>query len=262
MTLALALAAALLAALAIHQHRRIRALRERLEAAALELQKVQQSCALLAPAGVVQRVVSEGLETTPERKVFTAMFVDLVGYTALSERLEPTLLARVLDGYFQLVSDAVTEHRGRVGTFLGDGILAYFGALEPNPWQCNDAVRAALAMRAAVVAYNRELAAEGLPPIAIGVGLHRGPGLAGLVGSRERREYSVIGRTVNVAARVQALTRSHGVDILLTEPVCERLDPRFRLRALPAQPVKGIAEPVATFAVVGEGDGISTSSAG
>ena len=79
----------------------------------------------------------------------TVLFADLVGSTAMSDRLEPAVLARVLNGYFQRMSDAIHEHRGHVAHFLGDGIVAYFGALQPNPWQCNDAVRAALAMRAA-----------------------------------------------------------------------------------------------------------------
>ena len=179
----------------------------------------------------------------------TALFSDLVGYTAMSERLEPAVLARILNGYFQRMSDAIHEHRGHVSTFMGDGILAYFGALQPNPWQCDDAVRAALAMRAAIRDYNKELTDEGLPPLALGIGIHRGPGLAGLIGSRERMEYGFVGRTVNLAARVQTLTRVHQVDVLVTEAVREQLDPRFVLVPMPAETVKGIDEPVVTFAV-------------
>jgi adenylate cyclase len=104
-------------------------------------------------------------------------------------------------------------------------------------------------MRAAIRDYNAELAREGLPPLAVGIGIHRGPGLAGLVGSRERMEYGFVGRTVNVAARVQALTRTHQVDILVTEALCAELDARFVLTAMPAEAVKGIAEPVVTYAV-------------
>jgi adenylate cyclase len=167
----------------------------------------------------------------------------------MSERLEPAVLARVLNGYFQRMSDAIHEHRGHVSTFIGDGILAYFGALQPNPWQCDDAVRAALAMRAAIREYNAELAREGLPPLTVGVGIHRGPGLAGLVGSRERMEYAFVGRTVNLAARVQALTRIHQVDILVTDALRTELDARFVLAPMPAELVKGIAEPVVTYAV-------------
>ena len=237
------------------QWRRNESLRLQLEAAAVDLQQLQQACARLAPAGVVQRLVADGVkpgtEAAAERKVVTALFADLVGYTAMSERLEPADLARVLNGYFQRMSDAIHEHRGHVSTYMGDGILAYFGALQPNPWQCDDAVRAALAMRAAIREYSAELAAEGLPPLAVGIGIHRGPGLAGLVGSRARMEYAFVGRTVNLAARVQTLTRTHQVDILVTEALREHLDPRFVLRPMPPELVKGIAEPVVTYAVDG-----------
>ena len=243
---------AVLASALYRQWRQNARLRAQLEAAAADLQHLQEACSRLAPAGVLQRLIADGV--TPgaeaaERKVVTALFADLVGYTALSERLEPAVLARVLNGYFQCMSDAVHEHRGHISTFLGDGILAYFGALQPNPWQCADAVRATLAMRAAIHEYNAELACEGLPPLAVGIGMHRGPGLVGLVGSRERMEYGFVGRTVNLAARVLALTRTHQVDILVTEAVRTELDTRFVLAPMPAELVKGIAEPVVTYAV-------------
>ena len=252
----LVLAAA--AGLCAWQQQRLRALRARIEASAVELQRLQQSCALLAPAGVVDRLFTDGPESIAEHKVFTAMFTDLVGYTALAERIDPKSLANVLNGYFQLVSDSVTEHRGRVGTFLGDGILIFFGALEPNPWQCDDAVQAALAIRAALERYNAELEGSGLPRIAIGVGIHRGPGLAGLIGSRDRREYTVVGPTLNLAARVQTLTREHGRDILITGSVREQLDPRFELMPMPAVPVKGIDEPVVTYAVLSAKEAVTS----
>jgi class 3 adenylate cyclase len=243
----------ILAGALYRQWRRSVSLRAQLEAAAAELQHLQEACSRLAPAVVVQRLVADGItpgaKTVAERKVATALFADLVGYTAMSERLEPADLARVLNGYFQRMSDAIHEHRGHVSTFLGDGILAYFGALQPNPWQCNDAVRAALAMRGAIREYSAELAREGLPPLAVGIGIHRGPGLAGLVGSRERMEYAFVGRTVNLAARVQSLTRLHQVDILVTEALRTELDSRFVLTPMPAEAVKGIAEPVVTYAV-------------
>lgn len=255
-----AVAAALLAALAWawwRQRQQNAALRRQLEAAAVELQELQQACARLAPAGVVDRMVADGLhgavELPSERKVVTALFSDLVGFTAMSEKLEPAVMARILDGYFQRISDAVHAHSGHVSTWLGDGMLAYFGALRPNPWQCADAVRCALAMIEAIRSYNEELAREGLPPLGLGIGIHRGPGLAGMIGSRERREYGFVGRTVNLAARVQSLTRTHGVEILVTEAVRAEVGDAFRLQAMPPERVKGIDEPVATWAVLGAG---------
>lgn len=235
------------------QRRRNATLQRQLDLAAAELQQLQQACARLAPAGVVDRMVADGLqaELPFERKVVTALFSDLVGFTAMSEKLEPAVLARILDGYFQRISDAVHAHSGHVSTWLGDGMLAYFGALRPNPWQCADAVRAALAMCATIAEYNAELARDGLPPLALGIGIHRGPGLAGMIGSRERREYGFVGRTVNLAARVQTLTRTHGVQILVTEPVRAEIEDAFVLQAMPAERVKGIDQPVLTWAVLG-----------
>ena len=237
------------------QRVRSAALQHQLDAAAQELQELQQACARLAPAGVLDRMVADGahrgVDLPAERKVVTALFSDLVGFTAISEKLEPPVLAQVLDGYFQRVSDAVHAHSGHVSTFLGDGMLAYFGALRPNPWQCADAVRAALAMCEALRDYNLELARDGLPPLVLGIGIHRGPGLSGMIGSRERREYGFVGRTVNLAARVQTLTRTHGVSILVTEAVRAELGDAFDLQPMPPERVKGIDEPVATWAVLG-----------
>lgn len=246
----------LVAGLLYRERCRSRSLRARLDAATSELERLQDACAKLTPAGVVQRLVSDGSMATlatPERKIVTVLFADLVGYTAIGEQLEPAVLARMLNGYFQRMSDAIHDNRGHVAKFLGDGILAHFGALQANPWQCDDAVRAALAMRAALVEYNVELAQEGLGPLALGIGIHRGLGLAGLVGSRDRIDYDFIGHSVSLAARVEALTRVHGVDILVTEAIRSELDKRFILEPMPPQLVKGIAEPVITYAVRGDG---------
>jgi adenylate cyclase len=231
------------------ERRKLRRVESHLQTATADLQRLQDSCSRLAPGNVVDRMISDGVEAAAERKEVTALFADIVGYTALAERLEPRDLVRVLNGYYQAMSDAILEHRGRIATFLGDGLLAYFGAFEPNPWQCDDAVRAALSMRTALATYNRKLDGQGLPRLGIGIGLNRGVGLAGFVGSRERMEYAFVGRTVNVAARVQSLTRTHRVDILVTDSVREKLDPRFELRPMPPTAAKGLTDPLVTYAV-------------
>ena len=234
------------------EQRRSGSLRKRLAAAAADLERMQQTCAKLAPAGVVQRMIADSALTAPwaaERKVVTVLFVDLVNYSGLSESLEPAVVTRLLNGYFQRISDAVLDNGGHVAKFLGDGVLAHFGALHDNPWQCDDAVRAALAMRTAMANYNAELARDHVAPLTFGIGIHRGPGLTGFIGSRERMDYDFIGHTVNLTARVEALTRLFAVDILVTEAVRAELDRRFALEAMPAQHVKGISEPVVTYAI-------------
>ena len=224
-------------------------LRRRLQGAAADLENLQASFSRFAPDEVIERVIADGVQSQGERKEVTVLFADLVGYTALSEQLEPPVLVRVLNGYFERMSHAISEHRGHVSTFIGDGILALFGALAPNPWQANDAVHAALAMRRELEEYNRELRSEGLPDLAIGVGLHAGTGVVGLVGSKDLMEFAFVGRTVNVAARVQELTRQVPADIILTDSLKSELDPRFLLSDLPQTAVKGVARPLVIYSV-------------
>jgi adenylate cyclase len=224
-------------------------LHARLETAAMELQRLQLSFARFAPQQVVERIVASGVPTAAEKKEVTILFADLVGFTRLGEQLAADVLVKILNEYFARMSRVITEHRGHVSKFIGDGLLALFGALEANPWQANDAVQAALAMRAELERYNRSLAAEQLPQLAFGVGVHRGVAVAGIVGSHELMEFTVIGNTVNIASRIEQLTRQHGADILVTDAVRQALDPRFVLRELPAVPIRGISEPMVTFAV-------------
>jgi len=225
--------------------------RTALRAKSSDLENLQLAFSRFAPEEIVERVITSGLSAEGERKHATVLFADLVGFTAISERTEPDVLVRILNGYFERMSRVITEHRGHISTLIGDGILALFGALEPNPWQGNDAVHAALAMRAELEEYNRELEAEGLPTLSVGIGLHCGSGVSGLVGSRELMQFTFVGRIVNLAARVQDLTRQFEVDILLTRSVQESIDARFVLHEFPPTPVRGIEEPVPIFAVEG-----------
>ncbi len=246
---ALIAAAIVFVVYAVRARRAGAALERRLEAASRSLESLQQAFARFAPAEVVEDIIAQGVSTRSEKKEVTVLFADLQGFTALAERHDPTVLVQLLNGWFERMAAAITAHRGHVAKLIGDGMLALFGALEPNPWQTNDAVQAALAMRVALADYNRTLARDGLSALAMGVGLHRGPVVAGVVGSAELVEYGVIGSTVNLASRVEELTRVHGVDLLVTEAVQRGLDRRFRLRAMPAVEVKGVSHALVTFAV-------------
>jgi adenylate cyclase len=245
-----AVAVAVATVLVVHvarTRRRVAALEARLAAAADSLELLQRAFSRFAPAAVVDDIIAQGVSTRPEKKEVTVLFADLKEFTPLAEKLDPDVLVRVLNGYFERMTQAIDAHRGHVAKFIGDGILALFGALEPNPWQTSDAVHAALAMRAALA----ELNAGAVVPLAMGVGIHRGTVVAGVIGSAELVEYGVIGSTVNVASRVERLTRRHGVDILVTEAARSALDDRFRLRAMPPVEVKGVSAALPTFAVDG-----------
>jgi len=145
----------------------------------------------------------------------------------------------------------IRSHHGHVTRIMGDGIMSVFGALEPNPWHVQDAVEAALGMRTALDRYNEKLRARGLPQLSFGIGIHSGTIVAGLVGSDELLEFTVMGDVVNVASRVEALTRQMGVDILRTEQVHGRLNGRFRMLAMPPASIRGKSIPVTTWHVQG-----------
>jgi len=219
------------------------------EKSAFDLQNLQRAFHQFAPQRVVEEVIKRGVSTSGEIREVTVLFADIVEFTALSETLNPATLVRILNGYFGASSTAVTHHGGHIAKFLGDGVMAIFGAPENNAWHSLDAVIAALSMRDAVRNYNRELQRQGLPSIDVRIGVHKGNVVAGVVGSKENLEYTVIGDVVNTAARIENLTRKHGVDILISAEVRPALDDRFKLRELPPEYVKGKAEPVVTFAV-------------
>lgn len=224
---------------------------DRLKTATRNLEFLQHAFSKFAPATVVDHILAQGISPAPEKKEVTVLFADLRGFTAMSETMDPVDLVKLLNGYFGAMSRAISDNNGHVSKFIGDGILALFGALETNAWQSNDAGHAALAMREALAAYNEELRAAGLPTIAIGIGIHRGVVVAGCLGSQQLMEYTVIGSQVNLAARVESMTREHGVDILVTAAVRQHLDPRFRLRPLPPTRGKGLSEEVVIFAIEG-----------
>ena len=236
----------------------VRGARERRLAAAqlrgtqAELERLQGAFARFAPPRLVERIIDRGTNLGAERRPVTILFADLQGFTALTERLEPDVLMRLLGGYFTAMSEAITSHHGLVNRFLGDGLMALFGALETNPWQARDAVEAALAMRAALAAYNRTLAAEGLPAITFGIGINCGEAVVGVVGHETLLQFDVLGDPVNVASRVEALTRTLGAEILVTDAVRNFLDDQYLVREMPPTAVKGKSMPILTFAVDGK----------
>jgi len=254
LTLLAAIASAVAAA-SLWQLRRVAGRLEdlelRLRRSTTELETLENAFTRFAPHEIVERIIADGIATEAETKDITILFADLKDFTPMAEELEPSQLMVVLNGYFESMGQAIAANRGYLSKFIGDGLLALFGALEPNPWHTNDALHAALAMRAALTAYNERLREQGLPTLAMGMGIHRGPVVAGVLGTSSVKEYGVLGRNVNVASRVEDLTRVHGTDILVTEAVRIRCDPRFQLREMPPAEAKGIAEPVVTYCLTG-----------
>jgi adenylate cyclase len=174
--------------------------------------------------------------------VFIILFVDLRGFTALSETLAPPELLALLNRYLDRMSAEIERQGGVIDKYIGDEIMALFGAPVDVPDGADRAVRAALGMREALATLNREFAAEGRPPLAFGVGINTATVVAGNIGSHRRLNYSVIGDGVNLAARLQPLTRrpEYATDIIISDLTRHRLTPdTYRLRLLGEVPVKG-----------------------
>ncbi|MEN9841111.1 MAG: Adenylate cyclase 1, partial [Verrucomicrobiota bacterium] len=190
---------------------------------------------------VAARLLRDGAALGGEEREVTVLFADLRGFTPLSEGLPARELITLLNRYLDRMSAAVEAQGGVVDKYIGDEIMAIFGA----PVDCADsadrAVRAALAMRGALAELNRELAAEGRPPLAFGVGINTAQVIAGNIGSRRRLNYSVIGDGVNLAARLQPLTRraEFGTDIIISDFTRAALGGSYALRALGDITVKG-----------------------
>jgi len=230
-------------------YRRTRVLRKRLAEANQELERLQRTFNQFAPPHVIERLLEHQGSDLAETRTVTVLFADLHGFTALSKHMEAADLVRFLNTYFRRMSRVVDEHGGFVSKLLGDGIMVLFGALHHNPWQATDAVEAALQMRRDVKDLNGLLDGPQSPNLSLRVGIHRGPVVAGVIGSVELKEFTVVGRHVNVASRVERLTRVHEADILITDAVKEDLGPSISTQKMPTKMVKGVNKPLVTYAV-------------
>lgn len=180
----------------------------------------------------------------------TVLFADLRDFTPWVEATSPREVVRDLNAYFTEMEGAIREHRGLVLQFIGDEIEAAFGAPVAYPAHAEMAVQAALEMRRRLAAWNAERRRAGKVPLRHGIGIHTGLVLAGNIGSAERHSYALVGDPVNLASRIQNLTKEFGSDILVSGDTRRRLDGRFELVQLPAVRVKGKSEEVEVFRLV------------
>ncbi len=143
-----------------------------------------------------------------ELREITVLFADIRGFTPLAETQPPAQIVRMLKQYFELMAETVFGHRGIVDKYIGDALMALWGAPEPLDDAPLRACRAALEMQAKLVLFNSGRATCGEPPIGVGIGINSGPAVVGLMGSSRRPEYTAIGDTVNVASRPCGLARA------------------------------------------------------
>ncbi len=188
-----------------------------------------------------------------ERRELTILFSDIRGFTTLSETLEPEILVGLLHDFFNPMSEIIVTHGGTIDKYIGDAIMALFGAPLHRPDHPVLACRTALAMMAKLKTLNEEWESQGRPAMRIGLGLNVGDVAVGNMGSDRLFNYTAIGDNVNLASRLEGLNKYYGTSILISSSTARVLDGQFVLREVDLVRVKGKAQALTIFELLGEG---------
>lgn len=198
---------------------------------------------------VRDKVVREGGLTSGERHVVAVLFSDLRGFTTWSEQTKPAEVVERLNQYFDRMVAAIDANGGTVDKFIGDAVMAVFGGVRPLERPADAALAAARAMREELARLNEQWTRAGLPPLDNGIGVHFGEVLQGPIGAANRKEFTVIGDTVNTASRLESATKELGAGVVLSQAAADALSAELRatLRPLGEVALKGKAQPVSVF---------------
>lgn len=198
-------------------------------------------------SAIVERILAnpDQIHLGGENQLATIVFTDIRSFTPMSENMEPHQVVELLNEYFTVMTDLIFEHGGTLDKYLGDGIMAIFGAPLARPDDADRAVRTTMEMQRALVRLNEVWAARGQAPIRVGMGINTGQVTAGNIGSTKRMDYTVIGDTVNVASRL--CSNAAGGQILISELTHAALREPLPATKLDAIKVKGKETPVAIF---------------
>jgi adenylate cyclase len=209
----------------------------------------------LAPE-VVEELLRNPAKAAPggERKELSVLFCDLVGFTSLSERLEPEALVELLNGYFERATQVLTRHGATLDKFIGDAIMCFWNAPLPQEDHAERACLTALELLAVVDGLAPEMEARGLPRLECRVGLNTGWGVAGNIGSRQAQDYTVMGDTVNLASRLEGAAKVYGTRTLVAEETVRAAGGVVLARELDLLRVKGRTTPVRVYELVGRAD--------
>jgi adenylate cyclase len=212
------------------------------------------------PENLVDRLSAEDLENlrSSRRQDVAVMFTDIRGFTTLSERVEPAQLGEFLSEFRYRMAAPIKDHHGTVDKFIGDAIMAVFGVPRPGPEDARNALNCARAMLTALKDWNAERRAQGLDLVSIGIGLHFGPVFAGALGDESRLEYTVIGDCVNVAERLEKLTRQFDSEIVVSLEALQaagEASARGHWQKLPVQTLKGRDGEISAYGLRTRGGG-------
>lgn len=212
-----------------------------------EREKLRTAFGKYVTPEIRDEILSGRIPLEGERREATMLFSDLRGFTPFVENHPPEEVIAGMRAYFTAMHRAIRRHRGLVLQFVGDEIEAVFGVPVHFDGHQEAAVRAALDMRRALQEFNREREAAGKPAFAHGIGIHSGRVLAGNTGSEEQSAYALIGDTVNVASRIEGMTKEIGCDILVSRETVQALTGDYPLEEQPPRMVKGYSRPVVVY---------------
>lgn len=209
--------------------------------------------ALYVPRELVRKIVASGQVAagSATRQEVTVLFTDIRDFTTISESRSPEEVVALLSTYFELMNRIVERHNGVIVQYLGDSIYAMWNAPELDPDHVNDACRCALALKQGIDELNSGNRAKDLPELVTRFGLHTGEAVVGSVGASSRRQYTGMGDTINVASRLEGMNKEFGTTILVSRAIRAQADATFGFRELGKAHVKGRAEEVEVFELVG-----------
>ena len=201
----------------------------------------------------------ELIDVTGEAREMTVLFSDIRGFTQISEGLDPKQLTQMMNEFLTPMTKIIHEHRGTIDKYMGDAIMAFWGAPLKDDNHAQNALNAALQMNAAIKGINEKFAKKGWSPISMGFGLNTGNMVVGNMGSSFRMAYTVMGDSVNLGSRIEGLTKYYGVDIIVSEFV-KAQTPNIIYRELDLVRVKGKHKPVAIFEPLGNAEQLTTKT--
>lgn len=219
-----------------------------------EREKMKDAFGKFVNKEIAEQVLKGNVKLGGERKMAAVFFSDIRSFTAISEKLEPEEVVEFLNEYMTAMVNCVDETHGVVDKFIGDAIMAIWGAPVSHGNDTENAINGALLMRKALMRFNVGRGGDKKPVIQIGSGINTGYVLAGQIGSDERMEYTVIGDAVNLASRIEALNKPFGTDLLISSDSYEKVKDIFRVEPMQKIKVKGKVEPQQIYAVLGRLD--------
>ncbi len=220
------------------------------------MRTVVRNFASFVPRPIVRQLIESGaaLELGGTRREITVLFTDVENFTAKTEKADPSDVMIHTSHYFAALSETIMAHRGTVDKFIGDAVMAFWNAPAEDPEHVVHACRAVLECLSRNEDLNRSFGAQNWPSYRTRFGLHVGDAVVGNIGSADRMNYTALGATINLAARLEGLNKIYGTQVLVSEAVRLRAEPAFAFRSVDQIIPKGFAEPVNIHELVGESD--------